>query len=161
MEMENRLSRQGAVVGKDVESFKLQAAHQPTRDLAEGSHHAVEGIRRQLHEFCAVPFGYDERMTEMDRTDIKYADGVLVFVKDLGRLGSSDNPAKNTVGDVHGRLRTSDPNLSKKGPKVKEPSEVFVLEMTVGRRLERRERSRILGAGCWKGDDNLRTGACF
>lgn len=161
MEMEDRLSCDGAVIRKDVEAFKVQALHQRTRDLAQSRHKAAECVWRQLPEFCAVEFGNYERMTEMDRMDIKYADGVLVFVEDLGRLGSSDYPAENTVGYLHRRLGATNPNLPKKGPNVKEPSEVSVLEVSVSRRCERRERLRILGAGGRKGGDKLRVGACF
>ena len=123
MEMVHRLSRHDSVVRENVESLKIQPLYERSRDFAEGRHDALERCRGELQEFRAVPLWYNERVAEMDRMDIEDGDRVLVFIDDLGWLGSIDDPAKDTVGHVHLRCRASDLNLSKKGPKVKEPGE--------------------------------------
>ena len=98
MEMENRLSCNGAIVGENIKPLEVKAPDDGVGDRLRYRHDPGKGFGGEFQKILAMPLGDDERMPVMDRVNIEDADGVVVFVQNFGGDFAGNNVAKNAVG---------------------------------------------------------------
>lgn len=97
VKMENGLSGNKTVVGKDVETVELKAFNRCLSDPVGGFQKAFERCGLDLEKIPAMIFRDHQGMTEMDRIDIEDAKCLLVLVKNLSRDFAGNNLAENTI----------------------------------------------------------------
>jgi hypothetical protein len=81
MEMKDRLTRNGAIVRKNIESFKLEAFHHRPCNSLCCIHNTTHGLWRKLEEGAAMVLWNDQRMAKMYGPDVQNRNSVTVLIQ--------------------------------------------------------------------------------
>jgi hypothetical protein len=99
MKMENGLSRHFSVVRKDVESGRLERAHERPRDDVRRRYDVREFLLGDVKKRFAVPFREYEDVTVVNRIDIEDCECVRIPKQNLRRRFTANNGAEGAFVD--------------------------------------------------------------
>jgi len=97
MEMENRLTCNASVIGKNVEPLKLEALHQGPCNNLRYVKDVVKILFRKRQQIGTVRFRNDQRVAMMDRMNVEYGDDPVTLKEDLGRERMTDDIAERAI----------------------------------------------------------------
>lgn len=97
MKMKNRLSCNRAVVRENVESFELKTFHHCARNSLCCIHNAAERLLRDLKKGVAMVPRDDQRVTQMDGSNIENGNRIAVLVQYFSRCGMMNDITKRAI----------------------------------------------------------------